>query len=177
MYVGQVTDNKDPKKLGRIRARIQGIADQGTAWALPMGWPGAGAKKRGGWVPVPIGAEVNVWFAQGDIEHPHYMPGNPGEGEAPDEVEEASVAEAADDIPFIFNGKRFKIIVDERPGKARVALEDLKTKDMFEIDGVALGLKLKATTAVDIESNGAVRIKGSSVIIQGRTVTRNTKPI
>lgn len=175
-YEGPIVDNKDPKKLGRVKVNIPGIAEP-TTWALPIGAPGAGGKKRGGWSPPPVGAEVGVFFKMGDPDHPRYLPGFAGIGEQPDEVEEASVEEAADDLPFIFNGKRWKLILDERAGKARCALEDKKTGDVFEIDGVKLGLRLKSTSALSIECDGAVDIKGSTVTINGRKVAPGTKPI
>lgn len=175
LYEGPVVDNKDPKKLGRVRVSIPGIADP-TGWAFPLGWAGAGGKKRGGWHPPPIGAEVGVMFKMGDPDHPRYLPGFPGEGEAPEEVDEATVDEAADDLPFIFNGRRYKIIVDERAGKTRCALEDKKTGDLVELDGVNGGLALKATAALSIEVGGAFSVKASSVEVNGRKMSNNGKP-
>jgi hypothetical protein len=175
LYEGPVVDNKDPKKLGRVKVSIPGVADP-TGWAFPLGWAGAGAKKLGAWQPPPIGAEVGVLFKQGEPDQPRYIGGYPGTGEAPDEVEESSVEEATQ-IPYLFNGKRWKFIMDERPGKARIAIEDKKTGDKYEIDGVKLGLKLKSTAAMSIECDGAVDIKGTSVTINGRRVAPNTKPI
>ncbi len=174
IYEGPVVDNKDPKKLGRVRVNIPGIAEP-TGWARPIGWLGSGTKKRGGWSPPPIGAEVAVWFKMGDPDHPRYTCGFPGEGEAPDEVDEATVEEAADQLPFVFNGKRWKFIVDERPAKSRIALQDLKTGDVIEIDGVKLGVHIKATSALSLECDGAIDIRGSSVTINGRKVAPSTK--
>lgn len=175
LNVGQVTDNKDPKKLGRVKVNVPGIAEP-TGWAFPLGMAGAGGKKRGAWSPPPIGAEVAVFFKAGDPDHPYFLPGNVGEGEAPDEVDEASVEEAVM-IPYVFNGARWKFIMDERPGKARIAIEDKKTGDKYEIDGVKLGLKLKSTAAMDIECDGALNIKASTVTINGRLLSPNNKPL
>jgi hypothetical protein len=175
LYEGPVVDNKDPKKLGRVKVNIPGVAEP-TGWAFPLGWAGAGGKKRGGWSPPPVGAEVGVMFKMGDPDHPRYLPGFPGEGETPDEVEEASVEDAVK-VPFVFNGDRFKIVMDERPGKARMAIEDKKTGDVYEIDGVKLGCRIKSTSALSIECDGAIDIKGSSVTINGRRVAPNGQPI
>lgn len=174
-YEGPVVDNKDPKKLGRVRVRIPGVAEP-TGWALPIGAPGAGAKKRGGWNPPPIGAEVGVWFKSGDLDHARYIAGPIGEGEAPDEVEESSVEDAVK-IPFLFNGDRFKIIVDEREGKVRAAIEDKKTGDRLEIDGVALGIRIQGTSAISIECTGPVDIKASSITLNGRRIAPSKNPI
>ncbi len=175
LMVGEVVDNVDPKKLCRVRVNIPGIAEP-TGWAFPLGMAGAGGKKRGGWSPPPKGAEVAVFFKMGDPDHPYYLPGNIGEGEAPDEVDEATPEEAVQ-VPFVFNGDRWKFLVDERPGKARIALEDKKTGDVIEIDGVKLGVYIKASSALVLECDGAVDIRGTSITLNGRTVAPNPKPI
>lgn len=176
LYEGPVVDNKDPRKLGRVRVNIPGVAEP-TTWAFPLGWAGAGGKKRGGWHPPPIGAEVGILFKMGDPDHPRYLPGFPGEGEVPDEVEEATVDEAADDLPFVFNGRRWKFILDERAEHARAAIEDKLTGDVFEIDGVKLGCRIKATSAMSIEVDGALDLKASTITLNGRRVAPNGKPL
>lgn len=173
-YEGPVVDNKDPRKLGRVRVNIPGYAEP-TGWAMPIGMPGAGGKKRGTWVIPPVGSEVGVFFKNGDPDHPRYLPGPVGEGEAPDEVDDSSVDEATE--VYVLNMRRWKLVCDDRMGKARMAIEDKKTGDMYEIDGVRLGLKLKSTAAMSIECDGAVDIRGSSITLNGRRLAPNKKPI
>lgn len=173
LYEGPVVNNKDPKKLGRVTVRIPGLIDE-TPWAFPLGW--GGAKQRGDWRPPPIGAEVGVMFKMGDPDHPRYILGYPGEGETPDEVQESSVEDAVK-VPFVHEGERWKFILDERPGKARIALIDKVTDDVIEIDGVGLGVHFKATSALSIECDGAVDIRGASVTINGRKVAPSTKAL
>ncbi len=172
---GPVVDNKDPMKLGRVRVRIPGIAEP-TGWALPLN-VGGGMKDYGSWHPPRIGAEVGVFFKNGDPDHPRYIGGPYGANETPAEVQEASVAEAADDVPYILATRRWRVVLDERRGKTRAAIEDRKTGDMFEIDGVKLGVKIKSTAALSIECDGAVDIKGSSITLNGRRLAPNRKPI
>lgn len=173
-YEGPIIDINDPEKLGRVRVRLPGRGE--TTWAFPIGMPGSGGPKRGGWTPPPLGAEVGVMFKDGDPDHPRYISGPIGRGEAPDEVEDASVEEAARDIPFIHQGRRWKIVADERKGKARLAIEDKVTGDMYEIDGVKCGLKLKATTAMSIECDGAIDINCATFTVNGRRMAPNKKP-
>lgn len=174
-YEGEVVDNVDPKKLGRVRVNLPGIAEP-TGWAFPAGMPGGGGKKRGTRAPPPKGAEVGVMFKMGDPEHPRYFGGHQGEGEAADEIDEASPEDAVK-VPYVFEGARYKIIVDERPGKMRCALIDKKLGDMYELDGEKGGLKLKSSAAMSIECDGALDVKASSITFNGRKLAPNNKPI
>ena len=175
LYEGPVIDNVDPRKLGRVRVRIPGVADQGTGWAHPLGWPGAGGPGRGGWAPPPIGAEVAVLFKNGDPDHPRYLCGFPGEGEAPQEVQESSPEDAV--RLQVIEGERWKLVLDERAASSRVAIEDRLTGDVLEIDGKKLGVRIKSTSALIIECDGAVDLRGSTITLNGRRVAPSTKPI
>lgn len=177
LYVGVVTDNADPKKLGRVKVRIPGVADQGTGWALPLGMLGAGGKKRGGFSVPPKDAEVGVFFNQGDADRPYYLPANPGTGEAPDEVEDAETSPEEAPSVFSHETERFKLLFDGRKGKQLIQIRDKKTDDVIEIDGVKLGINIKATSAINIRCDGAINIKGANLTIQDRLVARNGKPI
>jgi len=175
LYIGFVLRNDDPEKLGRVKVSIPGLLKE-TGWAFPLGWPGAGGKKRGMFAPPPKDAEVGVFFNQGNPDNPYYLSGNPGRGEAPDEVEDASSPEEAAKV-FAYESDRFKFLFDGRKGKQIIALRDKKTGDCIEIDGVNLGIKIKATSAMQLECDGALNIKSSNLTLNGRTVVPNGKPI
>ncbi len=68
-YRGIVTDNQDPKNLGRIRARVpEVLADVETGWALPCAsYAGNGSGQYT--VPAP-GAGVWIEFEAGDVSRP-----------------------------------------------------------------------------------------------------------
>lgn len=74
-YYGQVVDNEDPEKLGRIRVEsevFQGIGKDDLPWCLPFlpGFPGS--KNTGTfWVP-EVGAEVMIFFPFRDPQLPVY---------------------------------------------------------------------------------------------------------
>ena len=174
--MGTVVDNADPEKLGRVRVSIPGlIGDEGSGWAFPL-WPGAGGKQRGMFSPPPKGADVGILFHMGDIEHPYYLGGYPGREEAPDEAKDASSPEEAVKV-FVYETDRWKFLFDGRQGKQILQLKDKKTEDVIEIDGVNLGVRIKATSAISIQCDGAVDIKGSALTLNGRFVVPNGKPI
>src|SRR2546425_4244498 len=68
-YRGLVTDNQDPKNLGRLRAKVQEVlGDTETGWALPVA-PYA-AKNEGFYAIPPVNAGTWIEFEAGDVERP-----------------------------------------------------------------------------------------------------------
>ena len=69
-YRGKVTDNQDPKTLGRIRAKVpELIGDQETGWALPC-LPYGGSKDTGLFIIPEKGSNVWIEFQGGDLSYP-----------------------------------------------------------------------------------------------------------
>src|SRR5206468_517780 len=70
-YEGVVTDVGDPKKIGRLRARVPAALgeDVESGWALPC-VPGGGGKERGMLFLPQVGDTVWVEFAGGDVSRP-----------------------------------------------------------------------------------------------------------
>jgi hypothetical protein len=71
-WVGEVADNEDPKKLGRVRVRVldvfDGIADDSLPWAAPY------KDLNGNQFVVPDkGKVVTVYFDNGNIYTPIYI--------------------------------------------------------------------------------------------------------
>lgn len=177
MAVGVVVDNEDPEKVGRVRVRVPGIFEPASPWALPLGWPGAGAKQRGGFYPVPKGAEVAVFCNMGDQDHPYYISANPGRGEQPEEVQDSATTPADANKVHAWEGERYRVVYDERDGKQQVQIKDKKYGDKIELDGVGLGITISATTGIHITTQGSLSLEGLAVSINGRTVANNGKPI
>ena len=68
-YRGKVTDNRDPKNLGRIRAKVPSVLeDKELGWALPC-VPYAGKNVGMLFIP-PIDSNVWIEFEDGDIRKP-----------------------------------------------------------------------------------------------------------
>ena len=68
--IARVTDNKDPKKLGRVRVKFEWGTDE-TPW-LRVVWPHAG-KERGFYFVPEIGDEVMVAFEMGRERSPYVV--------------------------------------------------------------------------------------------------------
>lgn len=66
---GEVADDRDPLKLGRVRVRVPAVlGDVDSGWAMPCA-PYA-AKGASGFVIPPIGVKVWVEFEGGDPDFP-----------------------------------------------------------------------------------------------------------
>lgn len=179
LYIGTVVDNNDPEKLGRVRIRIPGLIDPGSAFAFPLGTVGGGSAQRGFFNPPDVGAEVGVLFNQGDVDHPYYLCGHwgkpGGQSEVPSAVADATPEEAHDVKSF--ETRRWAMTFDDRPGRELLRIEDKKTGDNIEFDGVSFGITIQATSALLLRAVGIVEIQGASVVINGRTIVPSPKPI
>lgn len=70
VHYGEVLDNDDPKKLGRIKVKIEFIFEEAAA-DLPWVYPNEFSPSS---LYVPqVGEKVKVVFRNGDIYHPEYI--------------------------------------------------------------------------------------------------------
>ncbi len=74
LMVGEVTNNNDPLKRGRVRVRFLGLDMQNeSGWARLMSL--GGGKDRGVVFLPEVGDEVLVGFEEGDVHHPVILGG------------------------------------------------------------------------------------------------------
>lgn len=162
LTIGEVVSNNDPENLGRVKVFIPGIAEP-TPWALPLGRPTA--PSEGVWWVPKVGAEVGVFFRQGDIDYPHYMAGHWGRGEVPSEVT------GVDDKAIVTP----EYIVTISSGALKV--EHRLTGDAIEHTGLTGQWKVKGTAGIVLESLGEVRITATAITLNGRPVLPASQPI
>lgn len=91
-YMGVVEDNKDPLKLGRVKARIfgihtsvkeettkNGISTEHLVWVMPVCSNFEGSVSGFGVWSVPLqGSHILIFFYRGDLLHPYYLGSIPG---------------------------------------------------------------------------------------------------
>ena len=89
-YRGEVIDNKDSLKQGRLLVKVAGVMGQEALWAMPCApYAGAGV---GFFALPPVGARIWVEFEGGDTDYPiwagcYWLAGElPAEDAAPDVV-------------------------------------------------------------------------------------------
>jgi len=173
MVVGVVTDRQDPLKLGRIRVRVPGLFDDGTPWAKPL-TVGGGTRNTGLFFVPEIGAEVAVWFNQGDPDEPYYMPahwGLPGgQSEVPSEAFPGEAGADAEPDNRVIAVPGFRIEIDATEGQRKLRLTNQKTGDNITLDQEDNSILIQGTTSVLIRAEGEVELDASMITIGGRPV-------
>ena len=66
---------------------------------------------------------------------------------------------------------------DDRAGHEALFIKDKKSGDQLEFDGAAMGITIKAASALILKADGLVSIEGTSLQLNGRLVLAGTKPI
>lgn len=119
-YVATVTDNADPKSLGRVRFRIEGMIDA-SGWAFPVGGArSSGSTHRGSFDVPEIGATVLASFLSGDVDQPIFEGAWHGINEAPT----GTPAPADASKVQIFESSRFLLTLDARSGSPSASWVD-----------------------------------------------------
>jgi len=175
MYLGYVTQRDDPEQLGRVRICIPGVLEPESAWAWPLGTAGGGSKNRGLFAVPEQGAEVAVFFNQGNVDAPHYLAahwGKPGgESELPEEAQKTPPDN------HVLATETFRVELDETDKGRKLKLTNKKTGDHLVFDAEENTVTLEATTALTLRAVGAITIDAMHVTIAGRVVRPVADPI
>jgi hypothetical protein len=172
MHRGVVTDNADPMKIGRVKVRVPGLIEPSSGWALPI-------RQAHGYDVPDVGAEVCVWFHQGDVDEVQYASGNAHAPGGASELHERITSKTAALAPKVklIETDRWLIVYDDSAETPALLLQDKVSGDGIEYDGLTRAMTIKATSALTIRSVGQVIIEGVSVSIMGRPVLPNGEPI
>ncbi len=179
LELGVVVDNVDPKGLGRVRLTVPGIIDQPSPWAPQIGTLSGGSPQRGAFSVPKKGSDVGVLFHRGDPERPYYIGGHFGSPAGGDEVPEDAAAAPPNERHDIhaFDTKAWKVSLDDREGKERVFLSHKHLHLSLDLDAKKGTLEIRGETALSIKSDGLLSLDSPQIIIGGRTVVPNGRPI
>ena len=175
LYMGYVTHRDDPEGLGRVRFCIPGLIEPHGPWAWPLGTGGGGSKNSGLFAVPEVGAEVAVFFNQGDIDEPHYLSAHWGKPGGTSEVPEEAQVNPPDNR--VLATETFRIELCESKGKRAARIVNRRNGDYLELDAERNTVAISGTTSIVIQAVGSVDIRGAVVQIQGRTVTPTPDPI
>jgi len=71
-FRGEVVDNNDPLRLGRIKTAVPAISEHYLTWALPC-LPFNGGTQPDQYTIPPIGCKVWIEFERGDPDYPIWV--------------------------------------------------------------------------------------------------------
>lgn len=174
MYVGYVVSREDPLNLGRVTVCVPGKLEPESAWALPLGTVGGGAKNRGFFAVPEKGAEVAVFFNQGNVDAPYYISahwGKPGG--------ETEVPQEAQDSPDVrvFATETFRFEVSEKEDARALRITDLKTEQFLELDAERNGITIRGTTYLNLVADGIINIQCVNFQVNGRKLAQTPDPL
>lgn len=130
MYVGFVVEVPETDPLGRIRVNIPGLLEPESVWAMPIGR--LLDKDNGFHCQPSVGATVCIWFNQGDVDHPYWLPGPWGEPQGVSDNPEQSES-GHRDVQTI-RWRDFVMVLDGRDGQSKMSIEDLTSGTRIEVD-------------------------------------------
>ncbi len=180
VVIGQVSDNRDPDKLGRVRLTFPWLHDDFVSdWSRTV-QAGAG-KDRGALIVPEVGDEVLVAFEQGSFQRPYVLGGlhngvdTPPKGDV--ELVDSSSG-AIDRRAFVSRtGHALEMLetasgahgvkIHTGDGKLTLDLDQKKTKITVHSDGK---VTVEARNGVTVDAGtGSLRLAGQDVIIAAKT--------
>lgn len=152
-YRAIVTDNKDPKNLGRIKARVpEVLGDVETGWALPC-VPYAGDGSGQYTVPEP-GTGVWIEFEAGDVSRPIWSGCWWGENQLPNQATPA--------IKVLKTASGHTILLDDTGGGEKIEITDKNGgKIVMDQSGIEISKgsqKIKLTQSSVTVNDGALEV-------------------
>ena len=160
VYVGIVTDNKDPDNLGRLKVKIPVLDNENALDWARLAVPMAG-KDRGMLFIPEVGDEVLVAFQMGDIRQPVIIGSLWNDKQKPPQGKDDK-----NNIRKIRSRSGHEILFDDSEGKERLAIQTKKGHKIEIADqkDSILVTEKNGQTSVTITggSSGTIEIKSGS---------------
>ena len=166
VQVGIVTDNDDPKNLGRVRVRLPYAGlDFVSDWARVVA-PGNGAKRGFVWIP-EVNDEVLVAFHHGSVREPYVLGGLWNGKDAPPPIEldggelqaRAFVSRTGQKIVFSDKSGSEGILISSADGSIQVQVDSANKKVVVTADESGT-VEMKTGGDFTIDCQGSVKISG-----------------
>lgn len=196
VVVGEVTDNNDPKNMGRLKIEFPWRESSDESHWARMATPMAGADMGQYFLP-EVGDEVLVSFARGDERFPYVLGALWNSDQKPPEKNtgnndvrkihsrsghEVILDDATQDGKVeVSSSSGHTVTLDDTSGSEKISIEDKSGQNSVEFDATAgtltveggTKLELKATN-IEIKGQGQVKVEASGILeLKGAMVKLN----
>ena len=163
VVVAEVTNNKDPDDLSRVKVKFPWLSeDVESDWAR-MAAPGAGLNRGLQWLP-EVNDEVLVAFEHGDIHRPYILGGLWNGVDKPPATNSEIVTSDKTQLRKLTSREGLNLTINDESGKRsiRIAAPDDESKIEIRCDD----------KVVEILSNGDISIKGAAgkITVEGNDI-------
>lgn len=155
-FRGTVSDNQDPKNLGRVRTKVpEALGDVESGWALPVA-PYAGDGE--GFYAIPkVGAGVWIEFEAGDVERPIWSGAWWGDNQLP---KNESGADTKPPLKIWRSEKGMLIALDD--DAQTLTLSDSQGSNLITIKVQDSQVRIQATAKVIVDAPQIELVDGAS---------------
>jgi uncharacterized protein involved in type VI secretion and phage assembly len=164
LAIGVVTNNEDPKGLGRVRVRYPALSDEAESdWArvLSVG----GGKERGLEFLPEVNDEVLVAFELGDVNHPYVLGGLWNGVDAPPKKSSALVASGKVKQRLIRSRTGHTLILDDSDDAPGITIHDGKGNRIhLDTKKDTLTVEVKGDVKVKAQGNTTVQAQGNATV-------------
>ncbi len=173
-YRGTVVDNIDPKKLGRLKAKVPDLLkDKETGWAFPC-LPYGGSADRGLFVIPEMDSNVWIEFESGNLSYPIWSGTWWGEPSDKNETPSEAQTAAEPEVKVLKTKAGHRIELHDAEGQEKIIITN---KDGSIIKMNSSGTEISSDggkSSIKLDSQGITLSRGlNSIKITDLSVTIN----
>lgn len=176
MRRGEVLDNNDPLKAGRVKIFVFGVyddmAESDIPWALYSDPFMGGDSDIGGLFVPDVGSHVWVFFEEGDPEQPVYFAGAPARSDGP---MEARIQGTYPKNRVLKTKAGHTIEIDDSEGATRIRIAHKSGSQKIWADNGDVEEQIMGKVIVVVEQDANIHVKGNVTEFVDGNVNRQVK--
>lgn len=176
VFVGIVTNNRDPDGLGRVKVRFPWLSDHDESDWARLATPMAGNERGIMFLP-EVNDEVLLAFEQGDIHRPYVLGALwNGRDRLPKSTDEVVSSTGQVNERIIKSRTGHLVILNDEDAGGGITIQDKTGNNLIKINSQDNSLTIKAAGDIKVESRGKLSLKGTAgVEIEGSPGTVDVK--
>lgn len=171
VVIGVVSNNKDPKKLGRVKVKFPWLSDNDESYWARIATPMAGPQRGFYFIP-EIHDEVLVVFEHGDVRFPYILGALWNVKDVP--PKEAKL-DGKNNIRLIKSRSGHVISLDDTKGQETIEILDKSKKNSIKVDTKANTISITTDKDITLSApKGTIKLDAKQIEINSKTTTNIT---